>query len=235
MESLYQIRQARREENAEREERRRQRREARARGDTQTLARLQAESRRRAEAQAEGSNLSAQLIAEHQNKNRDRRISSVQYADIGVARHDGSRVRAASFDSDRQLLSSAASIGTGGRPDSLTQVSSRQRERSTSSVRSISSIGSDDQTGAAGDFEVISLDRSRSPSISPSIQIPQQAPHLGDPLSTHDTPVEQPPHYEQVGWGDAPPYESPVIGTAQLLTTVTAISAMENTASTLTK
>jgi hypothetical protein len=227
MESLYQIRRARRQENAEREDRRRQRREARARGDLDTLIRLQEESRRRVAAQADGTTLSAQLIAEHQTKNRDRRVSSVQYADIGVARHDGSRVRAASFDSDRQLLSSAASIATGGRPDSLVQVPSHQRGRSASSVRSISSIGSDDQPRIAGDFEVISLDRSRSPSIAPSIQIPGQAPQ-GE-LSTYTTPLEQPPNYEHHGWGEAPPYESPVARTAPQLPMPTSIPAIEIT------
>lgn len=227
MESLYQIRRARREEAAEREERRRLRREARARGDTAALARLQAESRRRAEAQAEGATVSAQLIAEHQTKNRDRRVSAVQYQDLGVARADGSRIRAASFDSDRQLLSSAASLGTNGRPDSLTQVPSHYRERSSSSVLSLSSLGSEDPTSTgippeAGDFEVISLEVSRPSSVAPSIQPHQSRTSLVD--------IEHPPpNYDHLGWGEAPPYESPVTRGAPQLPLVVPLPAIEIT------
>jgi hypothetical protein len=50
------------------------------------------------------------MIAEHQSRNRDRRVSSVSYADLGVARHDGTRIRANSNESERPLLDSAASI-----------------------------------------------------------------------------------------------------------------------------
>src|SRR5690606_23092831 len=52
------------------------------------------------------STLASILAAEN-----DRRVSEVAYAEIGTARHDGSRVRASS-DHDRDpLLSSAASMG----------------------------------------------------------------------------------------------------------------------------
>lgn len=204
MESLYQIRRARRQEATEREERRNQRREARARGDTESLQRLQLESRQRADAAADGLNISSQLIAEHQTKNRDRRVSSVQYFDVGLARHDGSRVRAASFESDnRPLIDSAASIS--GRPESSSQSLHHQRGRSASSVNSISSIGTGELVDSGNtDFEVISLqDNSISASRSPSVEISASA--------STSPPVEQPPNYEQhVGWGDAPPYESPV-------------------------
>ncbi|KAK3068930.1 hypothetical protein LTS18_000474, partial [Coniosporium uncinatum] len=122
MESLYQIRRARREEAAAREERRRLRREARARGDWAEVERLRLESMMRADNTARAGagagelESSQALIAEHQaaTRQRERRVSSVQYADLGVARHDGSRVRANStnsVDSDnRPLLDSAASI-----------------------------------------------------------------------------------------------------------------------------
>ena len=118
MESLYQIRLARRAEAAEREARRQARREARARGDHIALA----EIRRRAEEAADLS-VSQMLIAEHQSRtSRDRRVSSVAYGDLGVARHDGTRVRANSHDSDnRPLLDSAASIS--GRERGLTNTS----------------------------------------------------------------------------------------------------------------
>ncbi|KAH8682655.1 hypothetical protein BX600DRAFT_448995 [Xylariales sp. PMI_506] len=108
MEALYQIRRARRQELEDREERRRLRREARARGDTVALHELN----HRARAASQASVLS-DLREEHQRvKNkRNRAVSSVSYADLGVARHDGSRVRANSQESERMgLLSDAASI-----------------------------------------------------------------------------------------------------------------------------
>jgi hypothetical protein len=220
MASLYQIRRARRQEAAEREERRRQRREARARGDLAMLARLQEESRQRAEAQAEGMTLSSQLIAEHQSKNHERRVSSVQYFDVGVARHDGTRVRASSFDSDRQLLSSAASMGAGDSAQSIGGISTHQRNRSASSI---SIVGSEDPIGAESgdnDFEVISLARPHSPSTSSPV-----------PISSNESPgsgclphPEEPPNYES-----PPQYESPIARTAPQLPTPAPIPAIEIT------
>ncbi|KAF2088797.1 hypothetical protein K490DRAFT_55423 [Saccharata proteae CBS 121410] len=114
MESLYQIRVARRAEQAEREDRRRRRREARERGDMETLSRLRRESRmQRGGRGVDGQQSSAQLIAEHQAQvqARERRVSSVQYAALGVQRHDGTRLRANSTEDDnRPLLEGAASM-----------------------------------------------------------------------------------------------------------------------------
>jgi hypothetical protein len=189
MESLFQIRQARRQEAAAREERRQRRREAAARGDQQEVGRILEESRRERDARTQRTNLSSQLIAEHQARPRQQRVSSVSYYDLGVARADGSRVRAASFESDRHLLSSAASVGTDG----------RSRERSVSSHRSSVSSnrnGSPDM----GDYEVISLNRSRSSSVTPSINT----------QDTNTTPQGEPPNYDHLAWGDAPPYSSPI-------------------------
>ncbi|KAK5074164.1 hypothetical protein LTR64_006690 [Lithohypha guttulata] len=176
METLYQIREARRREIAEREERRRERREARERGDWARLEELRRESQRRNQPAQNGStgNLTADvLIAEHQSRPKDRRVSSVAYGDVGQVRHDGTRVRANSHESERRgLLSGAAPMGenvhgrTGSdvtslltldnisRP-SLTYVSGRQR--SDSGVTSISTVSSIDlpqptptTTGEAG-------------------------------------------------------------------------------------
>jgi hypothetical protein len=221
MASLYQIRRARRQEAAEREERRRQRREARARGDLAEVRRLQEESRQRAEAQAEGATVSAQLIAEHQTKNHERRVSSVQYFDVGVARHDGTRVRASSFDSDRQLLSSAASMGAGESTHSIGGITDHHRNRS---VSSISMMGSEDPAGVdsgENDFEVISLNRARSPSTSSAVQVSSHE----SPGSGYVTHVEEPPNYES-----PPQYESPVARTAPQLPRPPTIPAIEITA-----
>ena len=126
MDSLYRIRQARRREIDERNERRRQRQEAREQGDWARLEQLRLDAQRRARARADSDasqassttslpppGSSRELIAEHaaRQSSRERRVSSVSYADLGLARHDGSRLRADSVDSDyRPLLDSAASI-----------------------------------------------------------------------------------------------------------------------------
>ena len=231
MESLYQIRHARRQEQSEREERRRARREARARGDFATLDRLQTESRQRA---ADGTLLSQQLIAEHQSADRTRRVAAVQYASLGVARHDGSRIRANSTDSDnRPLLDSAASIsGVSTRPNTLS--SRHSRGHSASSVLSVSSIASDDMihpsmqrnnSGETDDYEVISLDnRSRTSSVgrrtpTPGIPEGEEGDGASGDLGEHTIPHEDPPRYiEGDNWGEeAPPYESPLTTRAPML------------------
>lgn len=230
MESLYQIRLARRAEQREREERRRLRREARARGDVETLAEL----RRRAESSA-SENVSSMLIAEHQAQNRDRRVSSVQYAELGVARHDGTRLRANSAESDnRPLLDSAASIGgssTRSRPMSGRTLSNHFRGPSASSVLSISTRASDEfdfpqahRTGSGGsgndDFEIVSLTQSRSRSAS-----------RGPATPGLDIPHTDPPNYDDhAGFEEAPPYESPVNTRAPQLPTVERLPSIQITA-----
>ncbi|KAK8061785.1 hypothetical protein PG994_008151 [Apiospora phragmitis] len=131
METLYQIRLARRAEIAEREERRRLRREARARGDTVALAELSQRARA-----ASNSSVISELRAEHDRlkTQRQRAVSSVSYADLGVARHDGTRLRANSTESERVgLLSDAASVALSVNAPSL---STHHRQRSASSVLS---------------------------------------------------------------------------------------------------
>jgi hypothetical protein len=210
MESLYQIRLARRVEAADREGRRQARREARARGDVQALADI----RRRAEEAADLS-VSQMLIAEHQsnNRNRERRVSSVAYGDLGVARHDGTRLRANSSESDnRPLLDSAASISgqshrsrntleddndTHHRGLSITSISHSVDSRASEEYDFADASRSNSRSngnGTSDEFEVVSLNPGRSHSGShngsraatPSIEIPQE-----------DAPAyENPPNYE---------------------------------------
>lgn len=177
MESLYQIRVQRRAEVSEREDRRRRRQEARERGDFAEVERLRQEGRdATARREREGA---AAMIAEHQTRvaTRDRRVSSVSYADVGVARHDGTRIRANSNDSDsRPLLDSAASIHGGGaslRPwstqDSMPYSHHRNRSQisQNGSFQSASDEGSEfvdladlPPFGRAGsDFEVVTLNQ----------------------------------------------------------------------------
>jgi hypothetical protein len=155
MESLYQIRLARRREIAERERRRQERREARERGDWERLEELRLQSRLRADSANAGSNTdltAAAMLAEHQSRGRERRVSSVSYADVGHVRHDGTRLRANSEDSERgALLDGAAPMGEGQGHNRAGSGSSsffsvlarpRLRNRSTSSL-SISTAASE--------------------------------------------------------------------------------------------
>ncbi|KAJ4327939.1 hypothetical protein N0V84_001614 [Fusarium piperis] len=109
METLYQIRLARRQMLAEREDRRERRREARTRNDYRTLEQIRAETR----LANENTTITDLRSAVDQIKDsRQRSVSSVSYADVGIARHDGTRIRANSTESERVgLLSDAASLG----------------------------------------------------------------------------------------------------------------------------
>ncbi|OXV11504.1 hypothetical protein Egran_00735 [Elaphomyces granulatus] len=190
MAALYQIRLRRRQEIAEREERRRQRREARERGD---ITRLQ-ELRRESVARAGGSNgtSAATMLIEHQSRGRDRRVSSVTYAELGHVWHDGSRVRGNSADSDQlPLLESAGPFGRNS-TSSLPQTS-HSREFSASSILSTSTLASD-------------------------IETPNSSTHRNGAVSEQDegdmggSRIPPPEYYDHVEWGEAPAYESPVVG-----------------------
>lgn len=208
MESLYQIRVARRQEQAEREDRRRRRREARQRGDLETLAQLRRESRQRQEM---GGGLSAALIAEHQyaQANRNQRVSSVQYAELGVARHDGTRVRANSAESDhRPLLDSAASIGASQISGAAENRVMHHRDYSATSVLSGASddFGNAARNASTVSFETVPLGHDRSASGSRLTLATTNGSDLGEAR----IPPPEPPNYEELGWEDAPPYSSPV-------------------------
>lgn len=224
MESLYQIRRQRRQEIAEREDRRQRRREARERGDHAALRALQQESILRAQ-ERERSGAMA-MIAEHQSRSRERRVSSVSYGDLGVARHDGSRIRAGSAGSDRQpLLDSAASIsGQSIQPALLRDgLSTHSRGRSGSSITSfVSSNISDSELdgppfGRAGsDFEIVALNQrhSRGPSLSATpignrSRASSAARPSIDTTGFTSVPLANPPAYDGAGFEEAPPYVSP--------------------------
>ncbi|KAL4960421.1 uncharacterized protein BDV14DRAFT_193001 [Aspergillus stella-maris] len=194
MESLYQIRLQRRQEIADRETRRRERREARERGDIVRLEQLRVESRARANSResvnGNTSTSAATALAEAQSRGRDRRISSVSYADVGYVRHDGSRLRASSRDSDsRPLLNDAAAMSSDGPDRSSGLISVHSRSESYSSVNG----GSDGE----------SLAPVRSHATSFQSLHPTHEPEDGD-VGARNIP---PPDYENLDWGDAPPYE----------------------------
>lgn len=237
MESLYQIRQARRREINDREERRRERAAAREAGDWARLEqlRLQSHARARARADSAGSSVSSMagavvtasaLIAEHQARaaSRERRVSSVSYASLGLARHDGSRIRADSVESDhRPLLDSAASFGghdrsapSSRRGSGLFQTSTFaphpqiQRDMSANSALSGESDARD--TPQTSNEE-------RSSGSDPAVLTPSStnehsaSPQLDRQLSP---PADRPPAYDDerhhsidIGGEEAPPYRSP--------------------------
>ncbi|KAL4928848.1 uncharacterized protein BDV17DRAFT_281684 [Aspergillus undulatus] len=196
MESLYQIRLQRRQEIADRETRRRERREARERGDIIRLEQLRVESRARANSRESvngGTSVSAATaLAEAQSRGRDRRISSVSYADVGYVRHDGSRLRASSRDSDsRPLLNDAAAMSSDGPDRSSGLISVHSRGESYSS--------------AAGGSDGESLALVHSHATSSHSLHPSHEPEDGD-MGARNIP---PPDYDNLDWGDAPPYEPP--------------------------
>lgn len=239
MEALFAIRQARRREAEEREDRRRQRREAREQGDTVRLAQLEQESRARARARSDASQLSAAgagsaansssnlqagiqsdsafLIAElaslREAGSRSRRVSSVSYADLGLARHDGTRIRADSVDSDnRPLLDSAASMG-GSRGTSRQGSPARRRPghmRATSNTAA--SIMTVDSDAGQGPNTPRTSGRASDENPSDGAQLTPTSSAEGVPVLV---PSTEPPSYEDEGVTpseEAPPYESPTRG-----------------------
>ena len=244
MEALYQIRQARRRELEEREARRDERRVAREQGDWARLEtlRLESQARARARAQTNASDSAASLqapnsatmFAEHAARagSRDRRVSSVSYAALGVARHDGSRIRADSVDSsdERPLLDSAASMGGGsgrGRESESNDGSRRSsyttlprppppaglllhhsRNFSTSSAFSHDEdVGPVPITPAgSSQSQPATSDRHGSNDSTDTRNDRNPRPVILTPASSETSPRERPPEYDL---GEAPPYVSP--------------------------
>lgn len=209
MESLYQLRLQRRQEIADREARRQERRDARARGDAVRLEQLAAESRARNNARnANASNTSISataVIAEHRSRERDRRISSVSYASIGRVRHDGSRLRADSHDSDHQPLLPNAVVDSASPSlmDPPTSMCSRVQSTASSIMTASTSLTEADPLV----LRPTSTHRSSRPTSMHFSSRPVSViqPDEGD-LGTLNIPP--PPDYEHLDWGDAPAYES---------------------------
>jgi hypothetical protein len=197
MDSLYQLRVQRRQELADREARRRERREARDRGDTIRLEQLNAETRERAQRHRAGTNSAVDVstaVADQQARERERRISSVSYAELGRVRHDGSRLRAdshnsESHDSDRRPLlqnDNASSFAPSFDPNSR--------------VQSVASSIMSEST-AATDLDPLAPATTHGSTRS-GLQTDEED------LGTLNIPP--PPEYDHLDWGDAPAYQSPV-------------------------
>ncbi|KAJ5384778.1 hypothetical protein N7517_002689 [Penicillium concentricum] len=202
MDSLYQIRLQRRQELADREARRRERREAEARGDAARLERLNAETRARTQRRRAGTNSAVNVtavLAEHQSRERDRRIASVSYAELGRVRHDGSRLRADSHnsdshDSDRRPLLQSDAVSSTAASFELSNVNSRGQSISSSIMT---------ESNPATELEPLGL----TPTTTRGSSRPVSQTDDGD-LGTLNIPP--PPDYEHLDWGDAPAYQSPI-------------------------
>ncbi|KAI2768696.1 hypothetical protein DTO012A8_6123 [Penicillium roqueforti] len=194
MESMYQIRLQRRQELADRETRRRERREARSRGDFARLEQLNAETRARTERRRAGTNSAVDVstVLTENQRERDRRIASVSYAEIGRVRHDGSRLRADSHNSDMNDSDS--------RP--LLQSDSAQSFEPSGRGQSVSSSISESQNST--ELERLTL----APTTTHDSGRLGTQPDDGD-LGMLNIPP--PPDYEYLDWGDAPAYQSPVV------------------------
>lgn len=193
MEALYQIRVARREQIAELDVLRRERRDARRRGDSHALE----AARTRTRAASNNSNFDGlrQEVSSIQDR-RQRSVSSVSYADLGVARHDGTRLRANSNESERMgLLSDAASIAISTRSE-LRSPGLHRRDRSASSLVSV-----DSELRAESSSRV----RVHSQSATPRLSGGETGLGSSPELVEADLGVEAipPPEYEDVSLEDS--------------------------------
>ncbi|CAG8925416.1 unnamed protein product [Penicillium salamii] len=198
MDSLYQLRLQRRQELADREARRRERREARDRGDYTRLEQLNAETRERASRRRAGTNSATNIttaLTDHQARERDRRISSVSYAELGRVRHDGSRLRADSHNSENPDSDSRPLLQN----DSSSSAPSFEPSSFNSRIQSVASSIMSESTGTEMDPLAPTSTRGSSRPVSHNEE--------GD-LGALNIPP--PPEYDHLDWGDAPAYQSPL-------------------------
>lgn len=226
MNALYQIRLARRRQIAEREERREERRLARERQDHRALA----EIRERARIASEQAHREVDELRESHDAikaSRTRAVSSVSYADLGVVRADGTRLRANSNESERMgLLSDAGSIALSTR-ESRSSIQHR-RARSSQSVLSIDTLGSNNAAGSRAGSPGQITGHSRTSSrgqLSESYSMPT-VPRVGSAMSQRagsspelidaaeadiggsDMPLHSPPGYDDVSLEEITPAAS---------------------------
>ncbi|KAI7782525.1 hypothetical protein LA080_013160 [Diaporthe eres] len=221
MNALYQIRLARRQQIAEREQRRQERREARERHDHRALEDIR--DRARVASQQATSQVEELRDAHEQIKqSRQRAVSSVSYADVGLVRADGTRLRANSAESERVgLLSDAGSIALSTHDSHTLQ---HRRQPSSQSVLSIDTFRSNPGSSAS---------RSGSPGFGGGhsragsrSQLGEELPRTGSAFSQRagsspelidaaeadiggsDMPLHSPPGYDDVSLEELTPAHS---------------------------
>ncbi|KAK2598525.1 hypothetical protein N8I77_011932 [Diaporthe amygdali] len=221
MNALYQIRLARRQQIAEREQRREERRAARERHDHHALTEIR--DRARVASQQATTQVEELRDAHEQIKqSRQRAVSSVSYADVGLVRADGTRLRANSTESERVgLLSDAGSIALSTHDSHTLQ---HRRQPSSQSVLSISTFrstpgSSASRSGSPG----LGGGRSRTGSRS---QLGEELPRAGSAFSGRagsspelidaaeadlgdsEMPPHSPPGYDDVSLDELTPAHS---------------------------
>lgn len=214
MEALYQIRLARRRQIAERDERRQERREARERNDNRALAELRQRARL---ANEQGHRNLEGLRDQHDaaRQIRQRAVSSVSYADLGVVRADGTRLRADSVDSEQMgLLSDAASIALRQRDSHISL--QHRRAPSSQSVLSIDTFrSSNDRSGSPGRgtgrsrassrgqmMESYAMPRAGSAMSQRAGSTPELIDAAEADLGSNLMPPQSPPGYDEVSLDD---------------------------------
>lgn len=222
MAALYQIRLARRRQIAEREARREERRVARERQDHRALADI----RERARVAAEQAHLEVDELRDNHDavkQSRTRAVSSVSYADVGLVRADGTRLRANSNESERMgLLSDAGSITLSAR-DSHASLQHR-RQLSSQSALSIDTLGSigglGSRTGSPGHSRTSSRSQLGESYSMPTVPRPSSSaslragssPELIDAaeadLGDSSMPEQLPPGYDDVSLQEMTPAAS---------------------------
>lgn len=178
MEGLFQIREARRRQAAEREQRNQRREQARAGNDVVAMRAIRDEARAARASNTEEIEALREL-QDQAKRNRQRAVSSVSYAEIGLVRHDGTRARANSNESERMgLLSDTASIAALSIAASTRPGSSLADRRSQAAGRPRSS-------------SVLSVETYRSQPGSPG-QSPRASPGLSPGLSRRSRASSRP-------------------------------------------
>ncbi|ERT01993.1 hypothetical protein HMPREF1624_00288 [Sporothrix schenckii ATCC 58251] len=229
MDALYQIRVARRRQIDEREARRVARREARAQNDQAALQEIREQARA---ASLNNTQEIENLREDHTRakETRVRAVSSVSYADLGVARHDGTRIRANSSESERVgLLSDMASVGTtsaqspSAAAENFPRASMHERGRSGSSLLTLVTTRSSDEQPSALHLQqtlTTGTTRSRASSTgprdragsSPELIDASEAAGLADANDSGQQPTgappQSPPSYDEVSLNDLTPAQS---------------------------
>ncbi|KAK1757844.1 hypothetical protein QBC47DRAFT_166063 [Echria macrotheca] len=218
MDALYQIRATRRRQIAEREERRRLRREARDAGNLVALEELREQGRTVADRNVREIE---ELRGEHERirDTRQRAVSSVSYADLGVARADGTRIRANSTESERVgLLSDAASIAQSTNTGAESLFHRRERSASALSIDTArSNDGPLESPGLATTGSHISLAsvgpvRSRANSGANTPRPSTRAGSSPEIIDAEDADLGDsampPPGYDEVSLDDITPVHS---------------------------
>ncbi|CAK7263448.1 hypothetical protein SEPCBS57363_000564 [Sporothrix epigloea] len=226
MNALYQIRVARRRQIEEQEALRNARLQAQARNDQAALSLIREQSR--AAATSNTQEIEA-LRGDHvrATESRARAVGSVSYAELGVARHDGTRIRANSSESERiGLLSDVGNIGMSGATTqspavlraSFDRPSIHQRGHSSSSVLSIGTAHSGDepqdlqmhlqstQTSTRSRVSSVGCERAgSSPELIDSSEASGRANSDEQPTSS---PSQSPPSYDDVSLNDLTPAQT---------------------------